>query len=112
MTDAERALARCRRLADLLDSAVDLPMVGPVGLDPLLGLVPVVGDALPALLSLYVVVEAYLAGVGWPTLVRMLFNIAVDALVGSIPVAGDLFDAKWRANQRNVALFERHVDGS
>ncbi len=111
MTDAAAALGRVRWLGELLDSAVTVPVVGvEVGLDPIIGVVPVAGDAVAAALSLYIVLEAWLAGVGRLTLVRMLLNIAVDLVVGSIPLVGDAFDVAFRANERNVALFEDHVD--
>jgi len=98
------AVRRMRRVARLLDGAVDLPVVGRVGLDPLVGLLPVAGDAAVAAVSLYVVAEAARQGVRPRTLARMLANVAVDVGAGSVPVAGDLFDAVWRANERNVDL--------
>lgn len=111
MTDAEAALARARIVSELLDSAVTIPVVDvEVGLDPILGLLPVAGDAATAVVSLYVVLEAALAGVGRWTLLRMLVNVGVDVLVGSIPVVGDVFDVFFRANDRNVALFEERVE--
>jgi hypothetical protein len=80
-----------------------------VGLDPIVGLVPVLGDGTGLALSLYVVLEAWLAGVRRRTLARMLANVAVDAGVGAVPLVGDLFDAVWTANERNVALFRRDL---
>jgi hypothetical protein len=111
VTPRERAaLRRTRLLADLLDDAVRVPGTSwRVGLDAVLGLVPVVGDGVAAALSLYVVAEAVRLGASKATIARMLVNVAVDALVGSIPVVGDLFDAAWRANSRNVDLLEREV---
>jgi hypothetical protein len=75
-----------------------------IGIDPLLGIVPVAGDVLAGLLSLYVVAEAVRLGVSTATLVRMLANVAVDVAGGSIPVVGDLFDVAWKANARNADL--------
>ena len=110
MSDVEAAVARMETVATLLDSGIELPAVGVrVGLDPILGLVPVGGDLLAALVSLYVVVEAARAGVSTRTLVRMLFNIAVDAAVGTVPLLGDAFDVLWRANDRNVKLAKRDL---
>lgn len=102
-------LARARRAARLLDSAVTLPGGVSVGLDPLLGLLPVVGDWLGELLGLYVCYQAYRADVATPTLARMVLTLVVDGLVGSLPVVGDVFDVAFRANERNVARFERAV---
>jgi hypothetical protein len=107
------ALSRCRVVAGALDSAVRVPGTERrVGIDPLVGLVPGYGDALAAALSMYVVAEAALAGVPAGTLLRMCANVALDAAIGSVPVLGDLFDAAWKANERNVALFEEHLDAA
>jgi nucleoside-diphosphate-sugar epimerase len=67
------------------------------------------GDAVAALCSLYVVFEAWLAGVPRATLARMLLHVGLDWAVGSLPLVGDLFDVAFRANRRNVRLFRRHV---
>jgi hypothetical protein len=104
-------LRRARLVGDLLDDAVELPVVGGVGLDAVVGLLPVAGDAVAALCSLYIVLEAYLAGVGRWVLARMLVNVLVDLAVGSVPVVGDAVDVVFRANRRNVALFERALAG-
>jgi hypothetical protein len=103
-------LRRARRLATLLDDAVTLPVVNvKIGLDSLVGLLPVSGDLAAAVCSLYIVLEAVRSGVPRPVVARMLFNITVDVAVGSVPVVGDLFDVFWKANRRNVELFERAV---
>jgi hypothetical protein len=98
-------LQRAEFVATLLDDAVELPVVGGVGLDPLLGLLPVAGDTVAAAMGLYIVLEAFLAGVSRRTLARMLVNVGLDWAVGSVPVVGDLFDAWFGANRRNVELF-------
>jgi|GEM_PF-218547 len=100
----EAAVDRLATVAHLLDECVRLPGGVSVGLDPLLSVVPVVGDTLSAGLSLYVVGEAAYLGVSYTTVVRMLGNVAVDVVGGSVPVVGILFDAFWRANRRNVEL--------
>jgi hypothetical protein len=98
-------LARLRTLATALDESVPVPGTGfRIGIDPLLGLLPVVGDVAAGALSLVIVAVAAWHGVRKRTLVRMLGNIAADTLVGSVPVVGDLFDAYWKANVRNVDL--------
>ncbi len=110
----EAAADRLATVAHLLDECVRLPGGVSVGLDPILGVVPVVGDALSAGLSLYIVGEAAYLGVSYTTVVRMLGNVAVDVVGGSVPVVGILFDAFWRANRRNVELVldELGVDAS
>jgi hypothetical protein len=109
-TPTHPGLARVERLSTLLDSAFRIPGTSRrVGIDPIVGLVPVLGDGTGLVLSLYVVLEAWLAGVRRRTLVRMLANVAVDAAVGAVPLVGDLFDAVWKANERNVALFRREL---
>ena len=101
-------VARLRRLVRVMDEAVRVPGTRfAVGLDALLGVVPGLGDALGAVVAGVVVLEALRAGTPVPVAVRMLLNIGMDAAVGAVPVAGDLFDAGFRANARNVALFER-----
>ena len=74
------------------------------GLDPLLGLIPVVGDTLSSFVSLYILAIASRQGVSRITLARMALNIAVDWLLGAVPFVGDVFDVWWKGNQRNVRL--------
>jgi hypothetical protein len=105
-------LRRANFMADLLDDAVELPVIGGVGLDPLIGLLPVAGDLVAAICSLYIVAEGYLAGASKGVVVRMLLNVVVDLLIGSIPVVGDAFDVVFRANRRNVNLLARHLDAT
>ena len=105
--DAARRVARLRRVSEYFDSAFEIPGTNyRIGLDPVLGLLPVVGDAPSAAVSAYVVAEAAALGVPRATLARMLFNVVVDAVFGSLPVVGDAFDAVWKANVRNVRLLE------
>lgn len=99
------ALRRMDLVAYLLDDGIAIPGTNRrIGIDPLIGVLPFAGDALAALASLSIVVQAALLGVDRSTLARMAFNVAVDFAVGSIPIAGDLFDAFWKANRRNVEL--------
>ena len=103
--------ARLRRLGDWLDDVVRVPGTRfGIGLDALIGLIPGIGDALGAALSGYIVMEAARLGVSWPTLARMLLNVGVDTVIGAIPAVGDLFDFVWRANTRNLALLQAHLD--
>lgn len=101
-------VARLRRIVRLWDQAVRVPGTRfTIGLDPLLGLIPGLGDALGALVAGSVLLVALQAGVPPAVAVRMLLNVALDASIGAIPVAGDLFDFGFRANARNLALLER-----
>jgi hypothetical protein len=77
-----------------------------IGLDPIIGLLPIGGDALGLLLSFYIIVEAAQLGVSTATLARMVMNVIVDSLVGAIPMLGDLFDFAWKANNYNIILLE------
>lgn len=80
-----------------------------IGLDPILGLLPGIGDFLAAVLSSYIVVAAARLGAPRPVLARMLINLGVDTLVGVVPLLGDLFDVGWKANMRNAALLNGYV---
>lgn len=103
---ANRRLQRMRFLAQLLDQAILLPGGYRIGLDPILGLIPGFGDWLGAMLSAVLVYDAAKLGVPYATLARMGINILVELGVGTVPVAGDVFDAVWKANLRNVKLVE------
>lgn len=112
LTTAQLArLEAFRRVARFLDSAVTVPGTSyRVGLDPVLGLVPGLGDLISPLFGLGILWQAYDLGVPKIIQVRMLFNIAIDAIVGAVPLFGDLFDFVWKANLKNLALLERHAE--
>ncbi len=106
--DAEHSLAA--RLAHYLDEAFEVPGTNwTFGIDPLLGLVPVVGDTAGMLLSLVVLAEARARGVRWPVIAKMLGVITLDWLVGSIPILGDAFDFWYKPNMRNLRLLEEEL---
>jgi hypothetical protein len=115
MPNPEHALAKAppawaETLVRTLDDGIRLPgtRIG-VGLDAILGLlVPVVGDAATAVVSLALLVLAWRERVPAVTILRMVVNIAIDALLGAVPVAGDIFDLFWRSNRKNLALIARH----
>ncbi len=109
---ARRAeLERLTRYAHWLDASLGIPGTRlRLGVDALLGLVPVAGDWAGVLLSSFIVYRAVRLGVSRKTLLRMLFNLGLEGTIGAIPLVGDAFDVWFRANQRNVALLER--DGS
>jgi hypothetical protein len=104
------SLARARVVGRLLDEAIRVPGTSVrIGLDPLIGLVPGVGDVVGAVASAYIVLEAARAGAPASVLARMLGNVGIDAVVGALPLAGDVFDFAWKSNTRNVRLLERHL---
>lgn len=105
--EAEMRLQRLRRLAWLLDRSVGVGKAR-FGLDPILGLIPGLGDWAGAAISLYIVYEAMRLGLSWPVLARMIGNIAFESLLGAVPVAGDVFDFFWQSNTRNLQLIDRH----
>jgi hypothetical protein len=103
-------LERARRIARVLDDFVRVPGTDRrIGLDPVIGLVPGLGDWLTLVISLDLVFSAARLGAGAAVLVRMTGNLALDALVGTVPLVGDLFDFGWKANKRNLALLESLV---
>jgi hypothetical protein len=103
-----------RTLVRLMDGAFVIPGTGfRVGLDPLLGLLfPGAGDVAGGLAASMLFLVAFRNGVPAVVMLRMLSNVGVDALVGAVPLVGDLFDAAYRANEKNLALLERHADPS
>lgn len=110
--DAQARLKRLRRLAWLIDGAFSLPGTRfRFGLNSIVGLVPVGGDAVLGAISLYIVYEAAKLGVPAPQLARMVANVGLEVFGGSVPVLGDLFDMALKANLRNLAIIERHVGG-
>jgi len=109
VTDRDVVLRRLDRLAWLLDESVRVPIIGRrIGIDSLIGLVPVVGDTVGGAMSLGIVVTAARMGATIPTLLRMVFTVIVEVLVGVVPLAGDLFDMGFKANRRNVDLLIAH----
>jgi hypothetical protein len=96
--------------AHLLDDWFRIPFTPiRIGLDGLIGLIPGLGDILAGLASFIIVLAAWIRGVPYITLVRMMVNIGVEVVIGSIPVFGDIFDIAWKANRRNYALMTRHL---
>jgi len=108
----EAAVRRMRFVANLLDDSIRVPGTEfRIGIDPILGIVPAAGDAVSAALSVYIVLESARLGVPFLTLLRMMANVTLDFAIGSVPVIGTLFDAVWKANQRNVELAVESLDG-
>ena len=103
-------LAALRKIARLLDSAFIVPGTSyRFGLDPILGFIPGLGDLVSPLFALGILWQARDLGIPRVVQLRMIFNCAIDALVGAAPIVGDLFDFAWKANDKNLALLETHA---
>lgn len=109
--DIEAAVARVEAVSRLMDDLFEIPGTNVrVGLDALIGLVPVVGDLISQVVSSYIIWEARQLGVSRFTLWRMIGNTTIDTVVGVIPFAGDAFDVAFRANRKNLALLKGHLE--
>ncbi|QCJ00774.1 DUF4112 domain-containing protein [Agrobacterium larrymoorei] len=110
--DVEQRLLKLRRLSGisrLMDTAVGIPGTRiRFGADSVLGLVPVLGDGAGALVGLYIVNEARRLGVPPEKLAKMIGNVAMDSIVGSVPLFGDLFDVYFKSHRRNVQIILDH----
>jgi hypothetical protein len=99
------------RLAKLLDSQFRVPGTNfRFGLDALIGLIPGVGDTITGGLGLYIVHRARQEGASGGLIFKMLWNLLVDTIIGSIPLVGDLFDIAYKANRKNAKLLQEHLD--
>jgi hypothetical protein len=108
--DTQQSLARLDVLAKLMDSAFLLPGTNVrLGLDSIVGLVPVVGDVLSGLISSYLIWEARRLGASRWVIGRMAANTLIDTTFGAIPIVGDAFDVLFRTNMRNLALLRKHL---
>ncbi len=103
---------RIKRLAWFLDSSIRLPGGFRIGVESIVGLVPGVGDAIGALASSYIILEAAKIGTPKRTLLKMIKNALLEAVVGTVPIAGDIFDMAYKANMRNYKLLENHMKES
>jgi hypothetical protein len=105
------ARQRIEMLEMLLERSIVIPGINrPVGLDSIVGLVPVVGDAITAVMGAYIIWEARNLGISKWQMWRMIGNLGFDSAVGAIPLAGDLFDFLFRSNSRNLKILKRHLD--
>lgn len=118
-TDTERArllaaqarLARMRDLTWWMDSAIGIPFTRfRFGLQPIIGLVPVLGDLIGLLITLYVIVQATLVGAPRPMIGRMVGIALLDFVIGLLPVVGDAADAVFKANTRNMAALDAYLE--
>ena len=98
-------------LSHLLDDFIKIPGTSiRFGLDGIVGFIPGIGDLIGGIASCIIIVAAWVRGVSYPTVLRMVANVTIEVVVGSIPVLGDMFDIAWRANRRNYALLIGSVE--
>ncbi|MGE3229610.1 MAG: DUF4112 domain-containing protein [Hyphomicrobium sp.] len=109
--DIEAAVLRVEAVSRLMDDLFVIPGTRVrVGLDAVIGLVPVVGDVISQVVSSYIIWEARQLGVSRFTMWRMIGNTAIDTVVGIVPFAGDAFDVAFRANRKNLALLKGYLE--
>ena len=107
---SDRALVALRKWAVLLDSAFQVPGTRlRFGLDPIVGLLPGAGDLVTGFFSVMILLHSVRLRIPKVVVARMVLNTGLDLLVGAVPLLGDLFDAGFKANLRNMALLERHA---
>jgi hypothetical protein len=103
-------LNRIRKYTYLMDSAFRVPIIGfRFGFDPIMGLIPGAGDLVSTAFSAYLIYLAARFGLPGNVFRRMIFNVALEGVVGTVPIVGDLFDAFYKSNIRNLALLEQHL---
>ena len=101
---------RLRQLSRILDKVLTIPGTPiHIGLDPVVGFLPIGGDILGVILASYIVIEAARLGVPKAILSRMVLNVIIDGLIGTVPIMGDLFDFAWTANEYNIKLLAEHL---
>lgn len=106
----DRALVALRKWAVMLDSAFQVPGTRwRFGLDPIVGLLPGAGDLVTGFFSVMILVHSVRLRIPKVVIARMMVNTGLDLLTGAVPLLGDLFDAAFKANMRNMALLERHA---
>lgn len=110
-SDPAAVRARIEMLERVLERAFIIPGLNrPVGLDAIMGFLPIGGDVLAGLMGAYLVWEARNLGLPKWQLARMMANVGVDTALGAIPFAGDLFDFLFRSNSKNLRILKRHLD--
>jgi len=106
----EEKLLRLKRLSHNLDEAFTIPGTErKIGIDPIIGLIPGGGDLIGGALSIYIMHAGIRMGMPRSVIIRMFGNVALEFIIGCIPIIGDLFDAMWKSNQRNVKLIEDSI---
>jgi len=103
----EEKLLRLKLLSERLDDSIKIPGTNQkIGIDAIVGIIPILGDFIGIIFSTYIMYSGIKMGVSSKIVKKMATNIAIDFIIGSIPIIGDIFDALWKANKRNVELIE------
>ena len=103
----EEKLLRLKLLSERLDDSIKIPGTNQkIGIDAIIGIIPILGDFIGAIFSTYILYSGIKMGVSSKIVKKMAINIAIEFIIGSIPIIGDIFDALWKANKRNVELIE------
>ena len=101
---------RLKTMTRWLDTQFQGPFGWRFGLDPLIGLIPILGDLVTVCFSIYILLNAFLLGCSYAVFLKMLLNIAIEFVVELIPVIGQVFDFFWKANTKNLKLLELHMN--
>ena len=103
----EEKLLRLKLLSERLDNSIKIPGTNQkIGIDAIVGIIPILGDFIGAIFSTYILYSGIKMGVSSKIVKKMATNIAIEFIIGSLPIIGDIFDALWKANKRNVELIE------
>ena len=98
---------RLKLLSERLDDLIKIPGTNQkIGIDAIVGVIPSLGDFIGVIFSTYIMYSGIKMGVSSKIVIKMATNIALEFIIGSIPIIGDIFDALWKANKRNVELIE------
>lgn len=108
-SEAKSSIQTSKRLAKLLDSQFSIGSIR-IGLDSVIGLLPIAGDSLAFLMSSYIVLTAFKLNLPFRVKLKMIWNLLMDYFIGIIPLLGDIFDLSYKANLRNVRLLEDNIN--
>jgi len=107
----EEKLLRLKLLGNRLDEIITIPGTKyKIGIDPIIGIFPVIGDLLGSIISIYIIYSGSKMGVSAQVIAKMSLNLGIDFTVGLIPVFGDIFDMGWKANKKNIELIEKNIN--
>ena len=107
----EEKLLRLKLLSNRLDEIITIPGTKyKIGIDPIIGTIPIIGDLLGSIISIYILYSGSKMGLSSRIIAKMSLNIGFDFVLGLIPIIGDIFDMGWKANKRNVKLIENNIN--